>query len=518
MNPRAEKVMLLIDADNVSVDVMEQALRLLVNQHGGVHVRRAYCTAESALANQAFFKRYGIKPMVNLAAGKNSTDIAMAVDAIDLVIAERPDVVVIASSDSDFAPLVQRVREKGCTVRGIGQMGKVGDETRDVYDDFTVLEHRGGRGGGAGATPARSAARKAGGRGGRDERGTAPPAEPAARGSRRGRERSGGMPARDADAQGAPPAAAAPAAPAIEPGPGAPPPLAPALVADVLSPAAAAAAVADESPDDTRPTADGPDVAGTETTSANTGGAHVGTPDGDDADGTPAPARKAARKSTARAASAKTSGGTGPAAKKSPAARSRARKSASGPVEAAAPEAPPAADETPGATAGGVPDADVTAASDTSAPRTRRATARRGKVRPTVDTTAAESPAVVDAVATSPGTAAAAAPPPPPDGAATPEPAAAAVAAVDAPEARRPGARGAHAPPRDGARPSLGAVLACLPELTEGRPLPLNVAAQRLREAQLLSRSGSSLKLFAAYGERFDLQPPGKPALVRWRG
>jgi hypothetical protein len=61
-------------------------------------------------------------------------------------------------------------------------------------------------------------------------------------------------------------------------------------------------------------------------------------------------------------------------------------------------------------------------------------------------------------------------------------------------------------------------VLACLPELTEGRPLPLNVAAQRLREAQLLSRSGSSLKLFAAYGERFDLQPPGKPALVRWRG
>ena len=137
-----DRVMLLIDADNVSVDVMEQAVRLLLNQHGGLHVRRAYCTAESAVSNQAAFKRLGIKPMVNLAAGKNSTDIALAVDAIDLVLAERPDVVVIASSDSDFAPLVQRLREKGCVVRGIGQQGKTGDETQAVYDDFTVLEHR----------------------------------------------------------------------------------------------------------------------------------------------------------------------------------------------------------------------------------------------------------------------------------------------------------------------------------------------------------------------------------------
>ncbi len=136
-----ERVMLLIDADNVSIDIMEQAIRLLLNQHGGLHVRRAYCTAESAVKHQAAFKRLAIKPMVNLAAGKNSTDIALAVDAIDLLLAERPDVVVIASSDSDFAPLVQRLREKGCVVRGIGQKGKTGDETQDVYDDYTVLEH-----------------------------------------------------------------------------------------------------------------------------------------------------------------------------------------------------------------------------------------------------------------------------------------------------------------------------------------------------------------------------------------
>lgn len=196
-----DRVMLLIDADNVSVDVMEQSVRLLLNQHGGLHVRRAYCTAEGALKHQHAFKRLGIKPMVNLAAGKNSTDIALAVDAIDLVLAERPDVVVIASSDSDFAPLVQRLREKGCVVRGIGQQGKTGDETRDVYDDFTVLEHRKPTGA---ASPSTS--------------GPAALDEPPARKSPRARKTSGTAAAKKAPAKkaaakpAARPAAARPAA------------------------------------------------------------------------------------------------------------------------------------------------------------------------------------------------------------------------------------------------------------------------------------------------------------------
>lgn len=136
------KTMLLIDADNVSVGVMEQAVAALLQAHGALHVRRAYCTAETALRHQAVFKRLGIRPVVNLSAGKNSTDIAMAIDALDLAIAERPDVVAIASSDSDFAPLVLRLREKGCRVVGIGQQGKTGDETQTVYDTFTVFGHR----------------------------------------------------------------------------------------------------------------------------------------------------------------------------------------------------------------------------------------------------------------------------------------------------------------------------------------------------------------------------------------
>jgi len=136
------RVMLLIDADNVSGDVIEQAVQLTLAEYGAVHVRRAYCNAETAVKQQALFKRLSVRPMVNLSAGKNSTDIALAVDAMDLAISERPDVAVLVSSDSDFAPLVIRLREKGCRVTGIGQQGKTGEETTMVYDEFTDLRHQ----------------------------------------------------------------------------------------------------------------------------------------------------------------------------------------------------------------------------------------------------------------------------------------------------------------------------------------------------------------------------------------
>ena len=137
----ASTVMLFIDADNVSASVIEQAIARVLADHGAIHVRRAHCTAEAAVNHQQLFKRLSIRPIVNLATGKNSTDIALAVDAIDLVAAERPQVVVIVSSDSDFAPLVIRLREKGCRVLGIGQMGKTGEDSRGVYDGFLDLEH-----------------------------------------------------------------------------------------------------------------------------------------------------------------------------------------------------------------------------------------------------------------------------------------------------------------------------------------------------------------------------------------
>ena len=334
-----DRVMLLIDADNVSVDVMEQAVRLLLNQHGALHVRRAYCTAESAVKHQSIFKRLGIKPMVNLAAGKNSTDIALAVDAIDLVLAERPDVVVIASSDSDFAPLVHRLREKGCVVRGIGQSGKTGDETQDVYDDFTVLEHHKSAASESRTAPARKATRK-----------TAAAKAPAA----------------------------AKAAPAKK------------------APAAKKAAPA-----------------------------------------TKAAATKPAARKTSKAASSKEDK-TGKAAEVTP-------------VDV--PEVLPVSAHA------------ATAPAPTPMPTPQRNASRgRGRNAGRSDTPAAEQPA---------------------------------------------------ASGRTGA--SMQSVLACLPELGAGQSLALNVAVQRLREAQLLGKNSSSLKLFSQLSDQFELLPADKPSQVRLR-
>jgi uncharacterized protein (TIGR00288 family) len=165
LNRDQNRVMLLIDADNVSADVITQAFERVMAEQRAIHVRRAYCTAELAAKNLKLFKALSIRPIVNVSTGKNSTDIALAVDAIDLVISERPDVVVLVSSDSDFAPLVIRLREKGCRVEGIGQEGKTADDSKLVYDRFVDIEHRRAGAGTRSASNADAPVRKAASRG-----------------------------------------------------------------------------------------------------------------------------------------------------------------------------------------------------------------------------------------------------------------------------------------------------------------------------------------------------------------
>lgn len=129
----------LVDADNVAVEVIEQALAMKQSLHGPIHVKRCYCSAEFALKNLALLKKHSIRAVVNATAGKNCTDIALAVDAVQLCEGDAPAVVVIVGSDSDFAPLVMHLRDRGCRVEGVGQEGKVGSESHLAYDDFISL-------------------------------------------------------------------------------------------------------------------------------------------------------------------------------------------------------------------------------------------------------------------------------------------------------------------------------------------------------------------------------------------
>jgi NYN domain len=150
----AGRSMFLIDADNVAVEVIEKALAMKQELHGAIHVKRCYCSADFAVKNLAFLKEHSIRAMVNVTAGKNCTDIALAIDAVQLCEYEPARVVVIVASDSDFAPLVMHLRDRGCRVEGVGQEGKVGAESHLAYDDFISLPV--GRGRAAKATPAAS--------------------------------------------------------------------------------------------------------------------------------------------------------------------------------------------------------------------------------------------------------------------------------------------------------------------------------------------------------------------------
>ena len=135
--------------------MIEKALALKQALHGAIHVKRCYCSADFAVKNLAFLKQHSIRAMVNATAGKNCTDIALAIDAVQLCEREAPAVVVIVGSDSDFAPLVMHLRDRGCRVEGVGQEGKVGAESHLAYDDFISLPVGRGR---AAKAPAAAAA------------------------------------------------------------------------------------------------------------------------------------------------------------------------------------------------------------------------------------------------------------------------------------------------------------------------------------------------------------------------
>ncbi len=118
-----KNIALLIDADNASHAGIDPVLTVLA-ELGQVNIRRAYGNwAKPALAKwNQITHRYGLQPMqqFDLTKGKNATDMAMTIDAIDLLYRGKVDGFGIMSSDSDFTPLVTRLRQDGLIVYGFG--------------------------------------------------------------------------------------------------------------------------------------------------------------------------------------------------------------------------------------------------------------------------------------------------------------------------------------------------------------------------------------------------------------
>jgi uncharacterized LabA/DUF88 family protein len=132
----------LIDADNVSSTRIEGVLTE-VARFGTASVKRIYgdWTAPSLGSWKPVVSEHGIQPMQQFAntVGKNATDSALIIDAMDLLYTRRFQGICIVSSDSDFTRLASRIREEGVTVYGFGER-KTPASFRNACDSFTYLD------------------------------------------------------------------------------------------------------------------------------------------------------------------------------------------------------------------------------------------------------------------------------------------------------------------------------------------------------------------------------------------
>lgn len=118
------RIALLIDADNVSHNRIGAILAEL-SARGTVDIRRAYGDWGSPqLAGwKAQLHEFAIRPIQQFSytAGKNATDIALVIDAMELLYTQSLDGFCIASSDADFTPLVMNLKANGHDVYGFGE-------------------------------------------------------------------------------------------------------------------------------------------------------------------------------------------------------------------------------------------------------------------------------------------------------------------------------------------------------------------------------------------------------------
>jgi uncharacterized LabA/DUF88 family protein len=142
-NGKSPRLAVLIDADNTSAKVAE-ALFLEIAKLGEASVRRIYgdFAAPTMKGWAEALPRHAIVPHQNFAytQGKNSADIALVIDAMDLLHSGRFDGFCLVSSDSDFTRLASRIREQGVDAYGFGQR-KTPEAFRQACKRFFFTEN-----------------------------------------------------------------------------------------------------------------------------------------------------------------------------------------------------------------------------------------------------------------------------------------------------------------------------------------------------------------------------------------
>src|SRR6202008_2707122 len=151
-SPEARNLAVFCDFENVALGVreakyaqfdMQKVLERLLAK-GSIVVKKAYCDWErykdfKAGMHGASFELIEI-PHVRQ-SGKNSADIRMVVDALDLCYTKaHVDTFVILSGDSDFSPLVSKLRENNKAVIGVGVKNSTADLLTSACDEFIFYD------------------------------------------------------------------------------------------------------------------------------------------------------------------------------------------------------------------------------------------------------------------------------------------------------------------------------------------------------------------------------------------
>jgi len=137
-----EKLAVLIDADNAQPSIVEGLLAEIA-KYGTANVKRIYgdWTLPGLKGWKEVLLQYSIQPIQQFGytKGKNATDSAMIIDAMDLLYTDKFNGFCIVSSDSDFTKLASRIRESGLFVYGFGER-KTPEAFVSACDKFIYTE------------------------------------------------------------------------------------------------------------------------------------------------------------------------------------------------------------------------------------------------------------------------------------------------------------------------------------------------------------------------------------------
>ncbi len=136
------KLAVLIDADNAQASICEELLAE-VARYGTASIKRAYgdWTTTNLRGWKEILHKLAIQPIQQFSytSGKNATDSALIIDAMDLLHAGGLNGFCLVSSDSDFTRLATRIREAGLAVYGFGEK-KTPEAFIAACDKFTFVE------------------------------------------------------------------------------------------------------------------------------------------------------------------------------------------------------------------------------------------------------------------------------------------------------------------------------------------------------------------------------------------